>query len=157
MDKTKMTLKKAKAKRVWEIFRQINQVPRCSKNEQKIIAWLRDFAHSRNLTCRSDTVGNTIIELPATKGRENTPTVVLQSHVDMVCEKTPESKHDFSKDPIELIERDGWVCANGTTLGADNGAGMSLALALVDEEFPGIRQGVGIISNDFDALGARFP
>jgi len=131
-----MTLKKAKAKRAWEIFRQINGVPRCSKNEQKINAWLRDFARSRNLPCRSDSVGNTIIELPATKGRESTPAVVLQSHVDMVCEKTPESRHDFTKDPIELIERDGWVCADGTTLGADNGAGMSLALALVDEKFP---------------------
>ncbi|MFH1369843.1 MAG: aminoacyl-histidine dipeptidase [Planctomycetota bacterium] len=127
-----ITLKNAQAQRVWEMFRQINRIPRCSKNEQKIIEWLEDFANSRNLTCRSDAVGNTVIELLATKGYENAPTITLQSHVDMVCEKTPESKHDFSKDPIEIIERDGWVTANGTTLGADNGLGVALALALSD-------------------------
>jgi len=133
MTKAKICLKKAKAKRVWEIFRQINRVPRCSKNERQIIEWLKCFAQKRNLACRNDDAGNTVIELPATKGYEKSQAVVLQSHVDMVCEKTPESKHDFSKDPIELVERDGWVCAQGTTLGADNGAGVSLSLALADE------------------------
>jgi dipeptidase D len=130
MAATKMSLKDARAKRVWEIFRQVSAIPRCSKNEQQIIEWLKDFAKNHNLVCRSDAVGNTVIELPPTKGYENAPAVILQSHVDMVCEKTPESKHDFSKDPIELIERDGWVCANGTTLGADDGLGVALALAL---------------------------
>ena len=96
--------------------------------------WLKNLAKSRNLTCRSDDVDNVIIELPATKGCEKSPAVVLQSHVDMVCEKTPESKHDFTKDPIELVERDGWITANGTTLGADNGVGVALALALIDEK-----------------------
>jgi len=124
------TLKDAEAQRVWEIFRQVSRVPRRSKNEGLIVEWLRGFAADHNLACRSDAVGNVVIELPATHGYENAPTVVLQSHVDMVCEKTPESKHDFSKDPIEIIERDGWVCADGTTLGADDGLGMSLALAL---------------------------
>jgi dipeptidase D len=136
MATTKMSLKEAQAKRVWEIFRQISAIPRCSKNEGQIIEWLKDFAKSRKLVCRNDAVGNTVIELPATKGYENASTVVLQSHVDMVCEKTPESKHDFSKDPIELIERDGWVCANGTTLGADDGLGVALALALAEEKLP---------------------
>jgi len=130
MATTKMSLKEAQAKRVWDIFRQVSAIPRCSKNEQQIIEWLKDFAKNHNLACRGDAVGNTVIELPATKGYENAPAVILQSHVDMVCEKTPESKHDFSKDPIELIERDGWVCANGTTLGADDGLGVALALAL---------------------------
>ena len=129
-----MALKDAKAHRVWQIFGLINRVPRCSKNEEHIINWLKDFARGHNLTCRSDSIGNTVIELPATKGYEQSPAVILQSHVDMVCEKTPESKHDFSKDPIELIERDGWVTADGTTLGADNGVGVSLALALVEEK-----------------------
>lgn len=132
----KITLKEAQAKRVWEVFREINRIPRCSKNEGQIIEWLKDFAKSRNLACRNDAVGNTIIELPATEGYENALTVVLQSHVDMVCEKTPESKHDFSKDPIEVIEHDGWVTADGTTLGADNGLGVALALALADENLP---------------------
>jgi len=130
----KITLKDAKAQHVWEMFRQISAIPRCSKNEGQIIEWLKDLAKSRNLVCRSDDVDNVIIELPATKGYEKSAAVVLQSHVDMVCEKTPESKHDFTKDPIELVERDGWVTANGTTLGADNGVGVALALALIDEK-----------------------
>jgi dipeptidase D len=136
MTMTKMALKDAQAQRVWEIFKQINRIPRCSKEERQIIEWLKDYAKSRNLACRSDAVGNIVIELPATNGYEKSPAVVLQSHVDMVCEKTPESKHDFTKDPIELIERDGWVCAEGTTLGADNGIGVSLALAITDEKLP---------------------
>lgn len=96
--------------------------------------WLKTIANSRNLLCRSDDVNNVIIELPATKGCEKSPAVVLQSHVDMVCEKTPESKHDFTKDPIGLVERDGWITAEGTTLGADNGVGVALSLALLDEK-----------------------
>ena len=134
MATAKMALKDAKAQNVWKFFRQISAIPRCSKNEGRILNWLKDFAKSRNLAFRSDAVGNLVIELPATKGYEKTPAVVLQSHVDMVCEKTPESKHDFSKDPIEIIERDGWVTADGTTLGADDGLGVSLALALADEK-----------------------
>ncbi|MGA2094079.1 MAG: hypothetical protein ABSH16_11855, partial [Sedimentisphaerales bacterium] len=106
MTTTKMTIKDARAKRVWEIFRQVNRIPRCSKNETQVVEWLKDFAAHRKLACRGDSVGNLIIELPATQGYEKSPAVVLQSHVDMVCEKIPESKHDFSKDPIELIERD---------------------------------------------------
>lgn len=130
----KMFLNQAKAKNVWEFFRQINRIPRGSKNEKQIMDWLRGLAKRRNLACRSDDVDNVIIELPATKGCEKSPTIVLQSHVDMVCEKTPESKHDFTKDPIELVERDGWIMANGTTLGADNGVGVALSLALLDEK-----------------------
>ncbi|MGD0571925.1 MAG: aminoacyl-histidine dipeptidase [Sedimentisphaerales bacterium] len=130
----KMSLSQAKAKNVWEFFRQVNRIPRGSKNEKQIMDWLKTVAKSRNLPCRSDDVDNVIIELPATKGCEKSPAAVLQSHVDMVCEKTPESKHDFTKDPIELVERDGWVTADGTTLGADNGVGVALSLALIDEK-----------------------
>jgi dipeptidase D len=132
----KVTLKDAKAQNVWEFFRQINRIPRGSKNEKQIIEWLKDLAQSRNLAYRSDDVNNVIIELPVTKGCEKSAAVVLQSHVDMVCEKTPESKHDFTKDPIELVERDGWITADGTTLGADNGVGVALSLALLDEKIP---------------------
>jgi dipeptidase D len=132
----KITLKQANAQEVWEIFRQIDAIPRCSKNEGRIMDWLKNLAKSRGLACRSDDVNNVIIELPATKGYENVPAVVLQSHVDMVCEKTPESKHDFTRDPIELVERDGWITADGTTLGADNGVGVALSLALIDEKIP---------------------
>jgi dipeptidase D len=132
----KITLKQAKAKNVWKYFRQINRIPRGSKNEKQIMDWLRVLAKSRNLACRSDAVGNVIIELSATKGYEKLPAVVLQSHVDMVCEKTPESKHDFKKDPIALVEHNGWITADGTTLGADNGVGVALSLALIDEKIP---------------------
>ncbi len=134
MASAKLALKDAKAQRVWEFFRQVSAIPRCSKNEKRIMEWLKTIAKSRNLAFRSDDVDNVIIELPATKGYEKAPVVTLQSHVDMVCEKTPESKHDFTKDPIELVERDGWITANGTTLGADNGVGVALALALIDEK-----------------------
>ncbi len=130
----KMSLKQAQAQNVWKFFRQINRIPRGSKNEKQIMDWLKGLAKRRNLTCRSDDVDNVIIELPATNGFEKSPAVVLQSHVDMVCEKTPESKHDFTKDSIELVECDGWITADGTTLGADNGVGVALALALIDEK-----------------------
>jgi len=133
-DVAKVSMKNAKAQNVWRMFRQVSRIPRCSKHEQQICGWLRDFAEEHKLLWRSDSVGNTVIELPATAGYENSPTVVLQSHVDMVCEKTPESKHDFCIDPIELFEKDGWVYADGTTLGADDGIGMSLALAFALEK-----------------------
>ena len=110
--------------------------PAGQKTKSKSWIGSEALAKSRNLACRSDDVDNVIIELPATKGYEKSPTVVLQSHVDMVCEKTPESKHDFTKDPIELVERDGWITADGTTLGADNGVGVALSLALLDENIP---------------------
>jgi len=131
---SEITLENAQAQNVWRIFRQICRIPRCSKHTQQICGWLKNFAREHNLPCRSDSVGNTVIELPPTAGYENSPTVVLQSHVDMVCEKTPQSSHDFCIDPIELLEKTGWVYADGTTLGADNGLGMSLALALALEK-----------------------
>jgi len=130
----KLTLSRAEAQGVWEIFRRISRIPRCSKQEQRIVAWLREFAEKRNLPCRGDDVGNTVIELPASAGCENSAGIVIQSHVDMVCEKTPDSQHDFSTDAIELVEKDGWVCADRTTLGADDGIGVALALGLAEEK-----------------------
>jgi dipeptidase D len=129
-----VNLKTAKAQTVWTMFRQISNIPRCSKHEQQICRWLIDFAKQHNLPCRTDAVGNIVMELPATPGYEKSPTVILQSHVDMVCEKTTESGHDFSKDPIVIIEQDGWVHADSTTLGADNGLGVALALAVALEK-----------------------
>jgi len=130
----KLTLSRAGAQGVWEIFRRISRIPRCSKQEQRIIAWLREFAEKRNLPCRCDELGNTVIELPATAGCEGQSGIVIQSHVDMVCEKTPDSEHDFSTDAIKLVEKDGWVCADRTTLGADDGIGVALALGLAEEK-----------------------
>lgn len=114
-------------------FTEISCIPRCSKQEQQISCYLRDWAAGLGFATRTDRVGNILITVPATPDREQAPTVVLQSHLDMVCEKTAASHHDFSRDPLRLyIDRD-WLRAEGTTLGADNGIGIALALALAED------------------------
>ena len=116
-------------KQVWAIFDEILKVPRPSKQEEQIRAYLLDFAKKHNLEAKTDAKGNVVIIRPATAGCENSPTVILQNHMDMVCEKEPTVEHDFMKDPINAVIEDGWVTAVGTTLGADCGIGMSLAMA----------------------------
>jgi dipeptidase D len=121
-----------KPKRVWEIFEEICQVPRPSKKEEKILNYLVDFARKHSLVYRQDKLGNLVIEKPASTGYEHFPSVVLQSHVDMVCEKNADVEHDFDKDPIRPMIVDGWVKAEGTTLGADDGIGMAVQLAILE-------------------------
>jgi len=116
---------------IWEIFDDITTIPRPSKHEEQIGAWLIDFARHHSLDFRTDEAGNITILKPATKGMESAPTVILQSHMDMVCEKNSDVEHDFMHDPIKSCIRDGWVCAEGTTLGADCGIGMAAALAVL--------------------------
>lgn len=117
---------------VWEQFDAITRVPRPSKKEEKIVAWLVDFAEKHGLQYRRDAIGNVCILKPASKGREKHPTVILQNHVDMVCEKNSGVKFDFEHDAIRtIVTPDGWVKADGTTLGADNGIGMATVLALL--------------------------
>ncbi len=119
---------------VWGIFEEITRVPRPSKHEEKIIAYLVDFALRHNLRHKVDAAGNVVIYKPATAGYEDHPAVVLQSHSDMVCEKNADTQHDFFTDPIEAYVDGQWVKARGTTLGADCGIGMAAALAvLVDD------------------------
>lgn len=119
---------------VWQIFDEITQVPRPSKHEEKITAYLVDFATKHNLSYKVDEAGNVVIRKPATEGCEGAQTVVLQAHTDMVCEKNNDVQHDFMTDPIEAYIDGGWVKAKGTTLGADCGIGMAAALAvLVDD------------------------
>lgn len=119
---------------VWGIFEEITRVPRPSKHEEKIIAYLVDFALRHNLRHKVDAAGNVVIYKPATAGYEEHPAVVLQSHSDMVCEKNADTQHDFFSDPIEAYIDGQWVRARGTTLGADCGIGMAAALAvLVDD------------------------
>lgn len=119
---------------VWGIFEEITRVPRPSKHEEKIIAYLVDFAGRHNLAHKVDEAGNVVIYKSATAGYENHPAVVLQSHSDMVCEKNNDTQHDFMVDPIEAYIDGEWVKARGTTLGADCGIGMAAALAvLVDD------------------------
>ncbi len=117
---------------VIDLFTQINAIPRCSKNETAIGRWLEQWAQDRSLETARDAVGNLVIRMPASPGFEQAPVIVLQGHMDMVCEKTPDSDHDFEKDPISVIRDGDWLHADGTTLGADNG--IALALALVAGE-----------------------
>ena len=116
---------------VWEQFDAITQIPRPSKKEGKIIAYLVDFAKRHNLEYRKDAIGNVVICKPATPGFEERPTVVLQSHMDMVCEKNSDVEFDFEKDAIRPYIDGEWVKAEGTTLGADCGIGMAAALAVL--------------------------
>ncbi len=116
---------------VWEQFDAITKVPRPSKKEEKIIAWLIDFASQHNLECKRDKIGNVVIKALATPSYENRPTVILQSHVDMVCEKNSDVVFDFESEAIRTHIVDGWVKADGTTLGADCGIGMAAALAVL--------------------------
>ncbi|AQQ72194.1 Cytosol non-specific dipeptidase [Limihaloglobus sulfuriphilus] len=112
-----------------KIFSEIAQVPRPSGREEKIIAWLEAFAAKHNFNYKKDAAGNVLMQVPATAGYEKCPPVCLQSHVDMVCEKRPGLEHDFDNDPIRLKTEGDLLKAEGTTLGADNGIGMAMALA----------------------------
>lgn len=117
---------------VFEHFAKINEIPRPSKHEEKMIEYLKEFGESRNLETVVDETGNVIIRKPATKGYENRKTIILQSHMDMVCEKLVETDIDFTKDPIETYIDGEWMKAKGTTLGADDGIGCAMELALLD-------------------------
>ncbi|MGB4654126.1 MAG: aminoacyl-histidine dipeptidase [Bacteroidales bacterium] len=116
---------------LWKYFYEILQVPRPSKKEEKIIEYLVDFAESQKLDYQQDKIGNVVIRKPATKGYEHFPIVVLQSHMDMVCEKNSDVEHDFETDPIIPRIEDGWVKASGTTLGGDDGIGVATQLAIL--------------------------
>jgi dipeptidase D len=123
-----MTLKPAL---VWNFFHEINQIPRPSKKEERIIAYLKNFGEKYNLLTKIDETGNVLISKPATKGYEKHKTVILQSHIDMVCEKNSDVVHNFDTDPIQTYIDGDWLKAKGTTLGADNGIGMSMMLAIL--------------------------
>lgn len=116
---------------VFYYFEEVSRIPRPSKHEEKIIAYLKDFGKKHNLETKEDEAGNILIRKPAYKGKENLKTVILQSHVDMVCEKNSDVAHDFFRDPIELVVDGEWMKAKGTTLGADNGIGVATQLAIL--------------------------
>ena len=121
-------------KLIWEIFDDITRVPRPSKREEKIGKFLVEFAESHNLEYQCDAIGNIVIRKAATAGYENRSTVVLQAHTDMVCEKNSDKVFDFDNDAIQTYIDNGWVKADGTTLGADDGIGIAAALALLVDE-----------------------
>ena len=116
---------------VWNHFADLNAVPRPSKKEEKVIAFIQDFGKKLNLETYTDSVGNVIIKKPATDGMEKRQTVILQSHLDMVHQKNADTLFDFDTQGIEMVIEDDWVKANGTTLGADNGMGVAAIMAIL--------------------------
>ncbi len=123
--------------KVLNLFEQISAIPRGTKREAELRGWLCNWADRQHLPWSVDEAGNLVIRVPATAGFENAPIIVLQGHMDMVCEKTPDSPHDFTRDPIRCIVDGDWLHADRTTLGADNGIAVALALALVEDESVG--------------------
>ncbi|MCX7904240.1 MAG: aminoacyl-histidine dipeptidase [Caloramator sp.] len=118
-------------KEVFYYFEEITKIPHGSGNEKAISDWLVNFAKEHNLEVIQDKANNIIIKKPGTKGYENAPTVILQGHMDMVCEKNKDTVHDFEKDPLKLRIEGDYIYATGTTLGADNGIAMAYALAIL--------------------------
>lgn len=124
------------SEKVLSFFKEITRIPRESGHEEHIIAYLKEFASSRGLYYKIDGAGNVLITKDAAKGYEEVPVIVLQSHSDMVCEKNEGVEHDFRKDPIRYVIKDGWMIAPDTTLGADCGIGVAAQLALLDSDMP---------------------
>mgnify|MGYP000458767548 CR=1 FL=1 len=120
-------------KLLWQHFDTIRRIPRPSKHEEKIIECIKKWAADGGYEVLQDATGSMTIKVPATPGHEDAPTVILQGHVDMVCEKNSDVEHDFMTQGIEVEVVGDWVQAKGTTLGADNGIALALALTLVEE------------------------
>lgn len=127
-----MEMKSLKPAEVFRFFDEVNKIPRPSKKEEKMIAYLQKFASERGLECKVDETGNVLIRKTATSGMEDRKTVILQSHMDMVCEKNRDVEFDFENDAIQTVVDGEWLKAKGTTLGADDGIGVAMELALLD-------------------------
>jgi len=119
---------------VWENFTKILNTPNPTKHEDKIVKLIKEFGENLNLETIVDEVGNIIISKPASLGMENLKTVILQAHIDMVPQKNRDSVHDFDNDPISAYCKDGWVKAEGTTLGADNGIGVAAMMTILESD-----------------------
>ena len=125
-------LERLEPKEVFYWFEKISSIPRGSGNEKAVSDFLMQFAHDRSLEAHQDELLNVIIKKAGTAGYENAPPVILQGHMDMVCEKTADSPHDFLKDPITLIVEGDTLRADRTTLGGDDGIAVAYALAILD-------------------------
>ena len=123
-----------KTQMILDNFEQISRIPRRSKHEEKIARWFQDWAADHGFGVRKDAAGNLCIAVGPTTGCENEPTLILQGHMDMVCEKTEASTHDFTRDPIRFVYDGDWLKADGTSLGADNGIALALAKTLVEDD-----------------------
>jgi len=119
---------------VWKYFAALSRIPRCSKHEQNAAKFVLDTAKKLGLPAKQDTAGNVVVKKAASAGRERVPSICLQGHLDMVCEKNADKAHDFSKDPLELVRKGNMLMANGTTLGADNGIAVATNLAIMEDK-----------------------
>ena len=119
---------------VWKNFYALTQIPRPSKHEELAVEYMYNWGISHGLETIKDEVGNVIIRKPATPGCENMKGVILQGHIDMVPQKNADTVHDFEKDPIQTYIDGDWVKAKGTTLGADNGLGLAMAMAVLESD-----------------------
>jgi len=126
-----MEVKNLQPALLWSFFDQITQVPRPSKKEEKIVRYLLEFAEQNGLEATKDSANNVLIRKPATQGKENLKRLIFQTHVDMVCEKNNDVLFNFETDPIQTRIENGWIKAAGTTLGADDGIGMAVALSIL--------------------------
>ncbi len=124
-------IRQLEPKVLWNYFADLNNVPRPSKKEEKVIAFMKEFGESLGLETIVDHIGNVIIKKPATPGMENRTPVILQGHIDMVCQKNNDTDFDFDTQAINMYVDNGWVKARGTTLGADNGIGVVAAMAVL--------------------------
>ena len=129
-----MTIRDLEPKAVWENFYGLTRIPRPSKHEEKVQEYLLEWGKKHGVDVKRDDTGNIIFTAPATPGYENLKGVIMQAHMDMVPQKTAETKHDFLTDPIETEIKGEWVAAKGTTLGADNGIGVALALSVLQDK-----------------------
>lgn len=127
-------LENLKPEKVFYYFEEISNIPRGSGNEKAISDYMVAFAKSLNLEVKQDEVNNIYIKKPATPGYENAPTVILQGHLDMVCEKNKDTVHDFSKEGIKLVVEGDFIRADGTTLGADNGVAIAYQMAVLADD-----------------------
>ena len=126
-------IKGLEPKLVWKYFAEISRIPRGSKNEKAISAYVMGVAKQFGLEAKQDKFMNVVVKMPATPGMESLPQICLQGHLDMVPEKNKDKVHDFTKDPIELVRKDNFLMANGTTLGADNGIAVATNLAIMED------------------------
>lgn len=151
-----MLLKDLQPQAVWEQFEALTRVPRPSKKEERVIEYLIDFARRHGIEWQRDAIGNVVMRKPATAGYESRPTVILQSHMDMVCEKNSDVEFDFERDAIRAVVDGDWVRAEGTTLGADDGIGMaaSMALLLDDEAQHGALEVLFTVDEETGLTGA---
>ena len=125
-------LENCEPQKVFYYFEEICKIPHGSRNTKQISDYLVSFAKEHGFDYAQDELNNVVIYKPATAGYENAPTVILQGHMDMVCEKRPDVEHDFTKDPLNISVKDGYITANGTTLGGDDGIAVAYGLALLD-------------------------